>query len=99
MTSYAILFEDNVNQSDMRAKYMGEHLKFLEANAKSISAAGPLIDPDTENLTGGLWLMEADDAKAARALVEADPFWPTGLRKSVRILHWRQVFRDGVRQV
>ena len=29
------------------------------------------------------------------ALVKADPFWPTGLRKSVRILKWNQVFADG----
>jgi uncharacterized protein YciI len=99
MTGYAILFEDNVNCSEQRAKYMGEHLKFLEANGISIKAAGPLVDPETDNPAGGLWLVEARDAKAARALVEADPFWPTGLRKSVRILHWRQVFRDGVRQI
>jgi hypothetical protein len=30
-----------------------------------------------------------------RRLCERDPFWPTGLRKSVRILEWRQVFADG----
>ena len=99
MTSYAILFEDNVNCSTQRVKYMDDHLKFLETNAGNIKAAGPLMDTDTGNPAGGLWLVEANDAKAARALVEADPFWPTGLRKSVRILHWRQVFRDGVRQV
>jgi len=99
MTSYAILFEDNVNSSVQRVKYMDNHLKFLEANGKNVRAAGPLIDVDTGEPTGGLWLVEASDAKAARALVEADPFWPTGLRKSVRILQWCQVFRDGVRQV
>ncbi len=99
MTGYAILFEDNVNCSDQRDKYMGDHLKFLEANSINIKSAGPLIDPETNTPAGGLWLVEASDAKAARALVEADPFWPTGLRKSVRILHWRQVFRDGAGQV
>jgi uncharacterized protein YciI len=29
--------------------------------------------------------------------VKADPFWPTGLRHSVRILSWSQVFADGKR--
>jgi len=98
MTSYAILIEDDVNSSEQRAKYMGEHLKFLQARAKNILAAGPLMDADTDNPAGGLWLVEESDAKAARALVEADPLWPTGLRKSVRILRWKQVFRDGVQQ-
>ncbi len=67
MTGYAILFEDNVNCSDQRDKYMNDYLKFLEANSINI--------------------------------ISADPFWPTGLRKSLRILHWRQVFRDGAGQV
>jgi uncharacterized protein YciI len=31
--------------------------------------------------------------------VKKDPFWPTGLRKSVRILAWKQVFADGRRSI
>ena len=30
-------------------------------------------------------------------LVQADPFWPTGLRKAVRVLQWAQVFAEGRR--
>jgi hypothetical protein len=30
-----------------------------------------------------------------RRLIEADPFWPTGLRKAVRVLEWTRVFADG----
>jgi uncharacterized protein YciI len=30
-----------------------------------------------------------------QALVESDPFYPTGLRKSIRILEWTQVFANG----
>jgi uncharacterized protein YciI len=41
--------------------------------------------------------VEAKDAAEVDALVKADPFWPTGLRKSVRILAWTQVFADGKR--
>jgi hypothetical protein len=33
------------------------------------------------------------------ALVKEDPFWPTGLRRSVRVLEWSQVFRDGKRLI
>lgn len=28
-------------------------------------------------------------------MLEADPFYKAGLRKSIRILAWKQVFADG----
>jgi hypothetical protein len=34
-----------------------------------------------------------------RALVESDPFWPTGLRKSIRILEWPRVYVDGRKMI
>ena len=37
--------------------------------------------------------------EAVTALVHADPFWPTGLRQSVRVLEWRRVFADGARLI
>ena len=43
--------------------------------------------------------MEADSLEAVQALYRADPFWPTGLRKSVQVLRWRQVFADGHRVI
>ena len=94
---YAVLFEDDPRHADKRAAHMAGHLAFLAANAGRILAAGPLTDAGTDAPAGGLWLVEADDAGADQALIEADPFWPTGLRKTVRILHWRQVFADGRR--
>jgi hypothetical protein len=38
-------------------------------------------------------------AGAVADLYRADPFWPTGLRKAVRVLRWSQVFADGRRLV
>ncbi|WP_424978473.1 hypothetical protein [Leisingera sp. S232] len=43
-----------------------------------------------------MWLVEAEASDAVLRMVHADPFWPTGLRKSVQILQWRQVFCEGV---
>lgn len=96
---YAVLFEDNESRADMRSKHMSAHLAFLERNAGTISAAGPLKDADADAPAGGLWLVEADSAQAVHALIEADPFWPTGLRKSVRVLQWTQVFAEGERRI
>lgn len=91
---YLILFEDAPNHDHVRAQRMPDHLAFLTANADAIQSAGPLFDGDTP--AGGAWHVTVGSVDKARALVEADPFWPTGLRKSVRILHWKHVFADGV---
>jgi uncharacterized protein YciI len=95
---YIVLFEDDPARADMRQRHMSEHLAFLERNAAHIRAAGPLHDVAADTPAGGLWLVEAESAAAVAALTEADPFWPTGLRRSVRILEWSQVFADGRRR-
>lgn len=96
---YAVLFEDNAELGgDVRRQHMPAHLAFLDKNAAKIGAAGPLISPDG-NVEGGLWLVEADARNEVETLVKEDPFWPTGLRHSFRILTWRQVFSQGRRLI
>lgn len=96
---YAVLLEDDDSRAGERAKHMREHLAFLERNADSIDSAGPLRDAETGESAGGLWLVRADNVHEVRAHIETDPFWPTGLRKSVRVLEWTQVFAGGRRRV
>lgn len=96
---YAVFFEDDARHSDRRAKHMPDHLSFLERHAPSIQAAGPLTNAESDASAGGLWLVTADNVQAVKTLVAADPFWPTGLRKSVRVLEWTQVFADGKRRI
>ena len=96
---FAVIFDDDMSHAGMRAKYMIDHLSFLEHNASSIQAAGPLMDTASNTSSDGLWVVKADSSEVVRSLIEEDPFWPTGLRKSVRILEWTQVFSDGKRQV
>jgi uncharacterized protein YciI len=94
---YVVLFEDNATLgADVRRRHMAAHLSFLEHNAARIKAAGPLRTLSGDP-AGGLWVVEADSPDVIDALVKADPFWPTGLRHSVRILSWSQVFADGRR--
>jgi uncharacterized protein YciI len=94
---FAVLFEDNDDKAEARARYMADHLVFLEDNGEFILAAGPLLDGEAG--AGGLWIVEASGPDAVRHLIESDPFWPTGLRKSVRILKWRRVFEFGDRLI
>jgi uncharacterized protein len=92
---FVVIFEDNpAAGSDMRRKHMPAHLAFLKRNAAQVKAAGPLRTDDGQG-AGGLWLVEAADATEVDRLVKQDPLWPTGLRKSVRIFVWAQVYADG----
>lgn len=75
---------------------MSQHLDFLSRHASVIRAAGPLCQNEDSG-AGGLWLVEADTPEAVERLVQNDPFWSTGLRRSVRVLIWKRVFADGTR--
>jgi uncharacterized protein YciI len=94
---YVVWFTDNPERAAERERHMPAHLAFLERNADRIRAAGPLRDAADNQPAGGLWLVEAADHADVVALYQADPFWPTGLRKSVEVFAWRQVFADGRR--
>ncbi|GGE99634.1 hypothetical protein GCM10011611_01540 [Aliidongia dinghuensis] len=99
MPLFAVLFEDHTADADaIRRRLMPEHLAFLERHAGTIEAAGPLKAADGSP-AGGLWLVTAETAEAVERLVHEDPFWPTGLRKSVRICAWTQVFAGGRRRI
>jgi uncharacterized protein YciI len=96
---YAVLFEDNDEFAHMRPKFMADHLQFLEDNGDRINAAGPMKNAKTSGPAGGLWIVEADNPEQVQALIETDPFWPTGLRQSIRILEWTQVYVDGIKMI
>ena len=95
MFTYIVLFEDDEAFASERQRHMEAHLSFLGSHADQISAAGPLIDQALDSGAGGLWLVQATSQEDVEVLIHNDPFWPTGLRKSYRILLWRQVFCDG----
>lgn len=87
---FAVLFEDNDGHRETRKRHMSAHLAFLSRNAARIESAGPLSNDGMP--AGGLWIVRAENPEEVQVLVETDPFWPTGLRKSVRILEWTRVF-------
>lgn len=96
---FVVFFEDNPEAGiEVRQTHMAEHLTFLERNAKNFISAGPLKDADGQN-AGGMWMLEAKDSELVDKLIKDDPFWPTGLRKSYRVLEWNQVYADSKRRI
>ena len=96
---YVILFEDNDEFAHMRQQHMADHLEFLGRNSDMIESAGPMREADGVTPAGGIWIVEAEDAAQVQALVEEDPFYPTGLRQSIRILEWTQVYANGQKMI
>ncbi len=96
---FIVLFEDNPEIGvEVRTKYMPDHLAFLERYATTVEAAGPL-KAQNGSAAGGIWIVELGNESEVQKLIEEDPFWPTGLRKSVNILLWTQVFAAGKRLI
>src|SRR5262249_7385927 len=95
---YVVLFTDNAEHAEMRGRLMPAHLDFLEGEKDRIRAAGPLRDADGSG-AGGLWLVEAEGREEVEQLCRKDPFWPSGLRRSIRVLEWAQVFAQGRRLI
>ena len=96
---FIILFEDNPDiPQNIRQLHMQQNLQFLEDNADTIRSAGPLFESDG-NSAGGLWIVDVEKEAEIETLIHTDPFWETGLRKSHKVLKWRQVFENGVRLI
>ena len=95
---FVVFFEDEGAAAEQREIHMQAHLAFLNQNADRIKAAGPLRDPRSGLPAGGLWTVDCKEEETVWDLVKRDPFWPTGLRKSVTVQLWNRVFADGVRQ-
>ena len=94
---FIILFTDNEEHAGQRQQLMEQHLAFLERNATTVRAAGPLRD-EAGGAAGGLWIVEAESRAEIEQLIREDPFWPSGLRRGVAVLEWKQVFSDGERR-
>jgi uncharacterized protein YciI len=96
---YAVFFTDNAEHADARQRLKPAHLDILEQHRTRIRAAGPLRDVADGAAAGGLWVVDAESLGAVTELIRCDPFWPTGLRQSIRVLQWSQVFADGRRMI
>lgn len=94
---YLVLFQDNEEFAHMRQQHMEDHLKFLEKNHEKFIGAGPVFNEAENASAGGVWLLLASNIAEVKTLIESDPLWGTGLRKSVTILRWNNVFYDGKR--
>ena len=85
---WVAIFDDNEERESVRKEHSGAHFDYLAANRDQIVIAGGLRPAPGEWCCGGLWVVEVGSRDDAVRLVEGDPYFRLGLRKSYRLLVW-----------
>ncbi|NMP30134.1 YciI family protein [Thalassotalea sp. M1531] len=73
-----------------RLKKLQQHLDWVVQNMQSIKVAGPIKDSKSQNIIGSVYVVEADSAKQALAVLSEDPYHQAGIWQSIS----QQVFND-----
>jgi uncharacterized protein len=88
---YLLFCEDKPDSQPLRMATREAHLRFVAERSAMIRIAGPMLSDDGERMLGSLFIIEAADARAVRALHESDPYTLAGLWAKVLIRPFRQV--------
>jgi uncharacterized protein YciI len=89
---FAVLLRDDPARAHLRQQHREEHLAYIADQNGRIIAVGALRPQPEDEPQGALWLVSAGTKKEAQTLVEGDPFFRLGLRRSVDIFHWAKGF-------
>ncbi len=88
MARWIALFDDNPDAAWVRRNHAQAHVDYLAAHAGRIVIGGGLRPEPDAWWEGGLWVMKVETREEAVRLVEADPYFTLGLRKSYRLAVW-----------
>jgi uncharacterized protein YciI len=85
---FAVIFTDKPEQGELRAKFLSDHIEWLEVNKDVIPVGGSLRVEQGLVPKGGLWIAQAESKAQLDELLKTDPFYTNGLRQSYEILYW-----------
>lgn len=85
---WVAMFEDDPAQDWVRKGHDQEHFAYLSRHADKIVLGGGLRPGPGEWYCGGLWVLEVESRDEAVRLIEGDPYFRLGLRKSYRLNVW-----------
>jgi len=88
---FVLFCEDKPDSQALRLATRQAHLDYVGTLARSIRIAGPMLSDDGETMLGSLFIIEAENLAAAKALHAADPYTGAGLWRNVVIRPFRQV--------
>jgi uncharacterized protein len=82
---------DKPNSQELRLANRVAHLDYLRLNAEPIKTCGPFVAEDGTTMNGSMLIVEAEDQKAAEAILARDPYRTAGLFQTVEVRPWRWV--------
>jgi uncharacterized protein YciI len=94
MNHYAVHFEDDPGQLAVREAHLEAHKAYLSECSERLLSAGFLTRDGAGGPVGGWWLVRAASELEVRELVEADPYFVHGLRRSVRVWRYLPVLQE-----
>ena len=92
---FAFICNDKPDHLAVRTATRPDHLAYLKhLNSKgALKFAGPFVDADGKP-NGTLFVIEAEDRKAAEAIAASDPYAKAGLFAHVDIRPWNWVINN-----
>lgn len=93
---FAVLFADRPDQGALRAEHLQAHIDWVAKHQDTVRIAGSLREEPGQTPKGGLWIVEAPSKDSVHQLMQSDPFWTSGLRESVQVLHWSKALDQKV---
>lgn len=84
---FALICTDKPDHLSVRLENRSAHVEYLNGLGDALKGAGPFLGDD-EKPNGSLVILEADNAAAAQAIADADPYAKVGLFQSVEIRPW-----------
>lgn len=86
MTMFAIHLEDDPARTGERERLDSAHRAYLAGAVDRVVLAGALGRTGPGELASGeLWVVRAASELEARELIEADPLFVAGVRRSIRV--------------
>ena len=83
---FLVLAYDGDGSAASRDGELDGHLEYVEKHCDDYLVCGPLRNPGEPALIGSFFLLVAEDAAAAEALVSGDPYFQSGMYADVRVL-------------
>lgn len=88
---FMIKGRDGEDTGATRKAHLQKHLDYVEANMHRVRVAGPLVAADGRGLVGSLYIIEVEDAAAAKRFIENDPYFHTGIWAELEVTPFRSV--------
>tara|TARA_B100001167_G_C16767959_1_gene305372 strand:- start:1006 stop:1302 length:297 start_codon:yes stop_codon:yes gene_type:complete len=86
---------DKPGCAELRIQLRPAHLNYLEANRHLLLACGAKIADESEQASGGLYVLDVETRTEAEAFIKADPFHEGDLFERVFVTRWRKAYLDG----